>query len=96
MRERGAKNDSKILCLRYWKAGVVANGDGEDSRRSKSVRQDQELIFEMPVRHLSRDVRWAVGHITELKKGPCPASSHHPIACRAPGLTNEVRKSKRK
>ena len=55
MKERGAKDDSKILCLRGWKAGVTTNRDGEDSRRSRFTRQDQELIFEMPVRHLSRD-----------------------------------------
>lgn len=61
MRERGAKKDSKILCRGHWKAGVATNRDGEDSRRSRFVRQDKEFISETPVRYLSRDVRWAGG-----------------------------------
>lgn len=79
MKERWAKNDSKILFLRCWKAGVATNRDGEDSRRSRFARQDQELIFEMPVRHLSSNVRGTLGYKTQSRERPlfCLISPSH-------------------
>lgn len=44
-RKRGVKDDSKILCLKYGKDTAASKRDEVGSRRSKFVRQDQELMF---------------------------------------------------
>ena len=44
MRKKAAMGDCRTLVLKNWKEGGVINGDGEDCRRSRRGRSNQDSV----------------------------------------------------